>query len=79
LKITRPLPATYHTYRLNSEHILKRTYWFEMMVGKTTLPVPQLEEGITVAKWMNETEVKDALQNTFPSVKDVFKNKLVFA
>ena len=33
--------------------------------------IPQAEEGISEAKWMNKENIKSAMKNTFPSVKDV--------
>jgi ADP-ribose pyrophosphatase YjhB (NUDIX family) len=71
LTILKSLPVTYHTYSQRSARILKKTYWFEMKVKNKSKLVPQKEEGITEAKWMNTNELKSAMKNTFPSVQDV--------
>jgi 8-oxo-dGTP pyrophosphatase MutT (NUDIX family) len=74
LRIHKPLPPTYHTYSVGSERILKKTFWYEMHTDSTDTPVPQAEEGITQAKWMNEQDQQMALRNTYASVKDVLNN-----
>ncbi|MBI2270108.1 MAG: NUDIX hydrolase [Bacteroidetes bacterium] len=72
IKIIKELPSTYHTYLLKNKHVLKRTYWFEMNYsGSTDKLIPQLEESITDARWMNAKEVWEALKNTYPLIKEV--------
>jgi len=74
LKIVKELPPTYHTYSLEEKTVLKRTYWFEMSCADTSPLVPQTEEGITDVKWFSMEEVKQALKNTYGSIKEVVKN-----
>jgi 8-oxo-dGTP pyrophosphatase MutT (NUDIX family) len=74
LKIVKELPPTYHIYSLEDKTVLKRTYWFEMTCADTSLLVPQTEEGITDVKWFNMEEVRQALKNTYGSIKEVVKN-----
>jgi 8-oxo-dGTP pyrophosphatase MutT (NUDIX family) len=71
LKIVRPLPPSYHTYRDGEELVLKKTWWYEMSTHDQSKLVPQQEEGITRVEWMNAEELKSALQNTFASVREV--------
>lgn len=73
LEITKPLGTTYHTYALNDEPILKRTYWFAMQFKGNKKPVPQSEEDITEVRWFNPTDLSAVIQNTFPSIIDVLK------
>jgi hypothetical protein len=35
---------------------------------------PQLSENIEDIKWMNESELKESLYNTYPSIRDVFRH-----
>ena len=35
---------------------------------------PQTEEGITYVKWCSEKEVEDNLNNSYPSIIDVFNS-----
>lgn len=69
LKIIKSLPETYHIYKINNEFVLKDTRWFLMYnEGKDKLK-PQEEEGITQVKWMNLSEIKTALSNSYASIE----------
>lgn len=71
LTIIRELPPTCHIYVLNGERILKKTHWFEMLsLGDEDLK-PQTEEGITDVQWLDGEGVKQALENTYPSIQEV--------
>lgn len=68
LRIVRELPMTYHTYEMGGKKILKRTYWFEM---KTTFGgelVPQIEEHIEKAQWVNPDFLDEYMGNTYASI-----------
>jgi ADP-ribose pyrophosphatase YjhB (NUDIX family) len=72
LHIIKPLETTYHIYQEKGNTILKATYWFLIhtdFVGELT---PQSEEGIVQVVFMNETEVKNALENTYENIKLLF-------
>ncbi len=71
LSIVKQLPATYHTYYMDSKTVLKRTYWFEMICTDQSPLVPQLEEGITDVQWLSKDNLKKVWDNTFDSVKEV--------
>ncbi len=77
IKISGEAPVTYHTYLLNGKHILKKTYWFEMnYTGSDYTLTPQLEENITDARWMNQEELKLALKNTYPLIREVLQSHI---
>lgn len=71
LKILKELPSTYHTYFMEEKSILKRTYWFEMSCGDDSKLIPQIEEGITDAKWLSSKKLKKVYDNTYESIKEV--------
>lgn len=74
LSIIRELPPTYHTYTIEENAILKRTYWFEMSCDNTSaVLVPQIEEGITDVEWIATKNLKKVFKNTFESIKEVLK------
>jgi len=73
LTITKLLDKTYHTYTLKGKNILKRTYWFEMIHEGNQEPIPQTEEEITEAKWIDSKEFGQVIKNTFPSIIQVLK------
>ena len=73
LAIEKDLQNTYHIYTAQNKTYLKKTYWFKMTADKMPLK-PQLEEGITEARWMNKQEVSKAMQNTYLLIKEVLKD-----
>ncbi|WP_185968940.1 NUDIX hydrolase [Carboxylicivirga sp. M1479] len=73
LMIRHPLLSTFHTYEQNNIHYLKETAWFFMDYFGFDQPKPQLEENITAARWMKKEDLSDVLNNTYPSILEVFK------
>jgi 8-oxo-dGTP pyrophosphatase MutT (NUDIX family) len=74
VKLGKKICHTWHTYKQNGKRILKKTYWYRMYCIDDSEMKPQLEENIEDIKWMNETELKEALYNTYPSIRDVFRH-----
>lgn len=68
LEIIEPLPSTFHTYRLKGQRIFKKTHWFVMKTGDTSIPVPQSEEDILEAVWMERSQWDKVYSNTYPSI-----------
>lgn len=72
LAIESKIGETYHTYSLKGKGILKTSHWYLMRSEDPENElVPQIEEGISIAKWMNVSEVLTILDAAYPSVKDV--------
>lgn len=71
LKILRELPNTYHTYKINDKLHLKRTWWYEMSTSDARKLIPQTEEGITKAEWLDRKGVEEAKGNTYGSILEV--------
>ena len=74
LKICSKLLNTLHTYEINEESILKKTYWYKMscsFVGELT---PQTEEGITEVCWVEMDDAKEKLNNSYSNIMDVFNS-----
>lgn len=62
---------TYHAYITKGQVVIKKSHWYKMKYkGKAKL-VPQLEEGITEARWFDKAHTAEILQNTFPSIVEV--------
>ncbi|WP_439181918.1 NUDIX hydrolase [Carboxylicivirga taeanensis] len=72
LAIRYPLLSTFHTYEQNGIHYLKETAWFFMDYFGFDEPTPQEEENIVSAEWVNKADLKNILNNTYPSIKEVF-------
>ncbi len=71
LELNKAICITYHTYWLKGKAILKPTHWYAMNYSGNYIGTPQIEEEITEIKWFNSKEISKALENTFPSIKDV--------
>ena len=75
LKITKKLQKTYHIFKRNGRYKLKITHWFEMKTNYEGVPFAQAEEGIEKAVWLNPTQVKEALKNSFENIKLLFESE----
>lgn len=74
VKIVRKLNKTLHTYRLeNGKRILKYTYWYVMKTSDTTL-IPQTEEHIEEAKWIEPEGFINKGLKTYGSIRDVISS-----
>ncbi len=66
------LLKTFHTYSEKNKFILKKTHWFTMTSPENEELVPQLEEDIEEARWMNEEIVyKKVFPKTYSAIKEV--------
>lgn len=64
---------TYHIYEINGVQVLKKTSWYRMRADKQKKLVPQLEEGITDARWLAAGDFMMVRQNTYPLIRDLLK------
>lgn len=69
LKITKPLPTTYHIFKRNGRYKIKITYWFEMTTDYDGKLKPQIKEGITKVKWKGKNKTKEALLNSYANIR----------
>lgn len=69
--LTNSLPTTYHTYMLEGQRILKKTWWFSMKYLGDPETRPQKEEGITEAVWLKPSQFDIILDNTYRSLYDL--------
>ena len=74
LHITRQLIDTYHTYELDGDKILKHSYWFEMKTNFKGNLVPQTEEGITKAVWVDKKDIAKNLENSFANINELLES-----
>jgi 8-oxo-dGTP pyrophosphatase MutT (NUDIX family) len=65
------LCKTFHFYEMNGKIVLKKTNWYNMTVAGSPKLIPQKEEGITRAEWLNKKQLKPVLKNTYPLILDV--------
>ncbi|PWS30228.1 NUDIX hydrolase [Pedobacter paludis] len=72
-KRERKLCKTYHVYPNGSKLIIKKTNWYKMKVKGEPKLIPQKEEGIDEAVWLDKNHLAPVVKNTFPSIMDVMK------
>ena len=66
--------VTDHTYFRNDQWHLKHTWWYSMTCPDGQQTVPQTEEGITEIRWVEKSELKEFLQQTYPTIVEVFRS-----
>lgn len=67
------LQTTYHTYMMRGKFVLKQTNWYEMGVNKSPKLIPQTEEDITEARWIDKDDFDMVRENTYPLIAQIVK------
>jgi 8-oxo-dGTP pyrophosphatase MutT (NUDIX family) len=71
VKIVKKLKTSYHVYPYKNSWALKTSYWYWMTYEGNEKLIPQAEENITEAIWVNFKKLNvDALE-TYPSIAAV--------
>lgn len=65
--------TTYHVYPYHDKQVLKFTYWYKMKCSDDATPIPQEEEGITEAKWLDREKVEEVLPKAYISIAQIIK------
>lgn len=66
------LCTTWHTYIQEGRRILKKTTWYNMECLDDSQMEPQYVENIDELKWMTLDKCREALKNSYRSIKGVF-------
>ena len=74
LTIINPLIRTRHLYEEKGQRFIKNTWWYQMKTTDIHTPVPQKEEGITIAQWIDRDQLKEVMMNTYPSIIEVINS-----
>lgn len=72
LELGNLICTTHHTYKVFGLSCIKHTYWYGMQYNGNQDTTPQLEEDISAAEWVSAGELAEKLENTYPSIRDVF-------
>jgi len=65
---------TWHTYIHKGKNVLKKTYWYAMILdGKGQNLVPQTEEGITEVRFFKRSQFDVVKSNTYLSIIEVME------
>ncbi|MDR2284547.1 MAG: NUDIX domain-containing protein [Sphingobacterium sp.] len=67
------IATTYHTYYMRGKFVLKQTKWYEMGVNKVPKLIPQTEEDITQAIWLDPRELDKVEGNTYPLITEIIE------
>lgn len=69
------LTKTYHTYfdKWLNEEVIKESWWYLMQSNSNEKLIPQTTEDIEKIIWINEDELKMKLEQSYPSIKEVFE------
>jgi len=73
LQLKKKIGETYHVYDAFGKHFLKLTHWYHMTCSSNQVLVPQTEEDITDIKWVKTLHIKEPMENTYPSIKDILR------
>lgn len=72
LEIEGYIGTSHHAYILDGEWALKHTHWYAMATDE--LPTtPQTEEGIEEARWLSAGDIRQALQDTYPNIREIME------
>jgi len=75
LTIVQKLPLTFHVYHQNNKRMLKKNNWFLMESSNRDELIPQKDEGIEEARWMNKNSIQTiALKNIHASIAELLKH-----
>ncbi len=75
LSIVAPVGITRHAYLLEGQWAIKHTAWFAMQTRQNTT-CPQREEGIERVEWLDRRGVEQALNDTFPNIREILETYL---
>lgn len=77
-KLGRKIGNTWHLYKTKKFYVLKRTKWFNMSLISDKNMKPQIEENIEEIIWVSENTLKEKMNNTYLTIKEVFKASGIF-
>lgn len=76
LSIEKTLHITYHIFYENNKNNLKITHWFLMNTSSKEEPIPQEEEGISLAKFISAPKITVLYDSMYPNISNLIKNYL---
>jgi 8-oxo-dGTP pyrophosphatase MutT (NUDIX family) len=73
VKLKKKIGVTYHTFKtITKARNLKKTWWYLMETSDNVL-VPQQEESIEKAEWVDIDEFMNSDQKTYKNIIDILK------
>lgn len=71
LIVISKIGETYHIFKKGKNFRLKRTYWFKMKSDYQGELLPQEEEGIISAEWINKKRIPEIFKNAYENIKEI--------
>lgn len=72
LFLLKEIKPTYHIYFRKEKRYLKVTYWFLMKTTSQNPLMPQTDEDIELAVWLDKSQSIEAINQSYRSLKDTF-------
>lgn len=73
LKIKKDLRKTYHIFFEDKKNKLKTTHWFTMSTTYEKDPIPEQEEGISIAKFVAIKDIFELFPTMYANIGDLLK------
>lgn len=73
LILKKKIGETYHIYREKETDILKISHWYYFTTTDDRVLTPQAEEDITEAKWIQTQNIKEPMDNTYESIREIMR------
>ena len=71
LQLKKKVGETYHVYNEFGKHFLKISHWYHITCSSKQELMPQTEENITEIKWVKTMDIKEPVNHTYPSIKNI--------
>ncbi len=75
LQIDQLLGRTYHVFSRKKRFKMKLTHWYVMHTDYEGKLKPQKKEGIDKAVWLNSDMAREALENSYSNIKELFSEE----
>ncbi len=72
--IDKLIDITFHTYIQDGKPYIKKNWWYSLSYDGPKKLKPQTEESITKAEWLDRSEWKKVVKNTYPSIRSIIDN-----
>jgi len=76
LSITKPLNTTFHIFKRNRKHRLKKTFWYLMETDYIGELTPETKEGIEKAIWIEKKLIVSLRSEMYQNINLVISNHL---
>lgn len=73
LKLHHKVGETFHVYNAFGKHFLKQSDWYYFSCDTDQELQPQTEENITEVKWIPTKDIRQPMQNTYATIKDILR------